>query len=201
MAAPVTKPARRPSPLAQAAVDLGAVPVAPEEPEYPDFQEEDTDMDSPSMFASSVTHEVPAPATDTVQIHGSFDGFPVVYATGVNLGYGDLNIILAELTAILRESGITPPAPATIATPAAPQNSGANRDVWNDGSKTAAATPGNDWQTCGHGPQHVEADTKFGGMRCKFRSNDFFPGSRHWSSQDGTKQAFFCKVNSRGGGQ
>lgn len=199
MAAPVTKPARRPSALAQAAVDLGAVPVVDEPADYPDFPEEDT-MDSPAMFTSETT-EYPAPSSETIQIHGVYDGFSVVYTTAVSIDGGDFNIILAELTQILREAGIGPQAQATIAATAAPQNSGASRDVWNDGSKAAAGPSDNSWQTCGHGSANVEADQKFGGFRCKFRSPDFFPGSRHWSSQDGTKQAFFCKVNSRGGGQ
>jgi hypothetical protein len=156
-------------------------------------------MDSTSVFTTQAEDAI-AVVSDTVEIHGTFDGFPIVYRTHVNPNAG-LNIELIELTTYLREMGVEPRAGTTIAAPAAPQNSGASRDVWNDGSKAAAGNPGNDWQTCGHGSANVEADQKFGGYRCKFRSNDFFPGSRHWSSQDGTKQAFFCKVNSRGGGQ
>jgi len=137
-----------------------------------------------------------------VTFHGVFDQFPITYTIRVADTPLITDIKMAETTSYLREIGVTPPVQQVSSQPpASPQNSAGNRDVWNDGSKAAAGNPGNDWQTCGHGSANVEADQKFGGFRCKFRSSDFFPGSRHWSSQDGTKQAFFCKVNSRGGGQ
>jgi hypothetical protein len=150
-------------------------------------------MDSTSVFTTQAEDAI-AVVSDTVEIHGTFDGFPIVYRTHVNPNAG-LNIELIELTTYLREMGVEPRAGATIAAPAAPQNPGASRDVWNDGSQQPAAS-GFAWQTCGHGQNYAKMDTKFNNMRCTYKSETEFPGSNPWQGKDGW--VYFCKAREGG---